>query len=97
MFDFNDTKSTMISIFAIFLIICVILSIGIEGVKYYVTSQSSGYLFHTTRSTFEPETYEQTNPHLMVSSRNEDMGQEFSYSFWLLIQKDSAKDSGDDS
>lgn len=76
---------------SIFLIVCIVLAVALELYKWYYGSQSSGYLFTDTKSTFNPETYEQTNPHLMVTSRNEDFGQEFSYSFWLLIRNNVKK------
>ena len=75
------------NIFMYFLIGCLVFSIGIEIYKWWYSRQKSGYLFNNTISSFTPEQYAQTNPHLMVSSRNESYGQEFSYSFWLIIRK----------
>lgn len=75
------------TIFFYFLVICIVIAIGLELYKYYYSSQSSGYFFTNTVSTFTPEQYSQTHPHLMPSSRNRTNGQEFSYSFWLLIRK----------
>lgn len=87
MLDFSNATSGSQSIFTLFLICIILVAVGIELWKYFYTGSSSGYLFTNTRSTFEPETYEQTNPHLMSSSRNQASGQEFSYSFWLLIRQ----------
>lgn len=87
MFDFSDNKKSMESIFNIFLLVCIGVALILEIVRWWYLSQASGFLFSNTRSTYEAESFAQTNPHLMVSSRNEDEGQEFSYSFWLLIQK----------
>ena len=61
-------------IVSIFLIVCIVLAVALELYKWFYASQSSGYLFTDTKSTFNPETYEQTDPHLMVTSRNEDSG-----------------------
>lgn len=87
MFDFSDSTKSIQSIFTIFLLVCIGAAVILEIVRWWYLSQASGFLFSNTRSTYEAESFAQTNPHLMVSSRNEDEGQEFSYSFWLLIQK----------
>lgn len=80
------------TIFVYFLITCIVFSVFIELYKWWYSSQKSGYLFTNTISTFTPEQYAQTDPHLMVSSRNEGQGQEFSYSFWLIIRKNVSTD-----
>lgn len=96
MFDFSDSTKSVQSIFSIFLIICLVWAIGLELYKWNYIGQASGYLFYDTKSTFEAETFEQTNPHLMAVSRNQEMGQEFSYSFWLLIRTDIKDDDTDE-
>jgi len=78
-------------IFVYFLALCLFIAVGLEVYKWYYTRGNSGYLFDNTITTFETQSYDQTSPHLMVPSRNEDMGQEFSYSFWLLIRNDVKK------
>lgn len=95
MFDYSTPTASIGSIFSIFLIACLVLAVVIEIIRWWFLKQASGYLFKDTRSTYESETYEQTNPHLMVGSRNEDQGQEFSYSFWILIQKNLDQDAND--
>lgn len=82
--------------FSIFLILCLVWAVSLELYKWYYIGQASGYLFSDTKSTFEAETFEQTNPHLMTVSRNQEMGQEFSYSFWLLIRTDINTKEGED-
>mgnify|MGYP000120056086 CR=1 FL=1 len=57
--------------FIILLCIIIVAGIIIELYKYFLSRGASGYLFKNTKSTFEPETFEQTNPHLMAVSRNE--------------------------
>lgn len=93
MLDFSDSKSSIQSIFIIFLMFCIVVAIVIELIKWFYLTQASGYLFKDTKSTFDSETYDQTNPHLMVTSRNENQGQEYSYSFWMIIRKNV--DEGD--
>jgi hypothetical protein len=74
MISFSDPQSSLQSTFIVFLCVCVIIACVLELYKWFYTSQASGYLFSNTRSAFEPEIYSQTNPHLMVPSRNENLG-----------------------
>lgn len=58
MFDFSDGDKSMESIFNIFLLVCIATAIVLELIKWWYSSQASGYLFTNTVSTFDPETYE---------------------------------------
>jgi hypothetical protein len=70
MLDFSSASAGTQSAFIIFLLVIVFVALILELWKFFYSSAASGYLFDDTRSTFEPETYEQTNPHLMALSRN---------------------------
>ena len=88
LFQFESNKQSIESIFNIFLIAIIVIAIGFEVYKwYYYSSNESGYLVPNTISTFENNVFNQTNPHLMPVSRNQNQGQEFTYAFWLLIRK----------